>query len=187
MGEIRQVIAKKRPPQKQYFVYGCIFSLLAAIAVLAAGLYAERGAAFISVCAVLAVVIALFAAYSFAAYFLQKWLPAVLIYAEGENLYCYRYKKKEYLSLPLAEIASAVAGSSPRDVRAGTVLLKTVSGENIEVVEVEQPFAACEEILRRKAAPGGQTEGGEERCKYAQAGESARACGKAEEQKGDAP
>lgn len=187
MGEIRQVIAKKRPPQKQYLVYGCIFALLAALAVLAAGLYAERGAAFISVCAVLAVVIALFAAYSFAAYFLQKWLPAVLIYAEGENLYCYRYKKKEYLSLPLAEIASAVAGSSPRDVRAGTVLLKTASGENIEVVEVEQPFAACEEILRRKAAPGGQTEGGEERCKYAQAGESARACGKAEEQKGDAP
>ena len=113
----------------------------------------------------------------------RPWLRA----AEGENLYCYRYKKKEYLSLPLAEIASAVAGSSPRDVRAGTVLLKTASGENIEVVEVEQPFAACEEILRRKAAPGGQTEGGEERCKYAQAGGSARACGKAEEQKGDAP
>ena len=174
MEEIRPDLATKRPPHRQYLVYGCIFLLLAVLAVLAAGLYAERGAAFISVCAVLAALIALFAVYCFAAYFLQKWLPAVLIYAEGENLYCYRYKKREYISLPVAEIASAVAGSSPRDVRAGTVVLNTAAGEKIEVVEVAEPFAACEEILRRKAALGAQNAG-------------ARACGNAEEQKGDAP
>lgn len=162
-------MAKKRPPQKQYFVYGCVFALLAVLAVLAAGLYAERGAAFITVCAVLAAAIALFAAYCFAAYFLQKWLPAVLIYAEGENLYCYRHKKKEYVSLPLAEIASAVAGSSPRDVRAGLVALYTKSGEKIEAVEIEQPFAACEEILRLKAALGNEGAGGvAETCKDAE-------------------
>ena len=68
MGEIRQVIAKKRPPQKQYLVYGCIFALLAVLAVLAAGLYNERGAAFITVCAVLAAAIAVYEA------FRHEWL-----------------------------------------------------------------------------------------------------------------
>ena len=40
-------------------------------------------------------------------------------------------------------IASAVAGSSPRDVRAGLVALHTKSGEKIEAVEIREVIYQC--------------------------------------------
>ena len=163
----REILATKRLPQRRLCAYGCVLVALAALAVIAAGVYAGRGGTFIAVCAVLAALMLLFAGYCFAAYFLQRCLPAVLIYAEGDSLFFYRYKKKDYLCVPIAQIASALPGTAPRDVRAGTVIVSTLSGEKIEAVEIDRPFAACEEILRRKAAAevrkGGTTGADEQR------------------------
>lgn len=152
--ESKTVVAEKRGAQKQYIIYGCIIALLAAFAGASAGFNAEQGAGFIAVGIILAILALCFAVYCFVLYAMQKKLPDALIYAEGDTLYCYQYKKKEYIAVRCADILSADGGITPRDMRAGLVRIKTAE-RTVEVVEIAEPFAAREKILRLKLSAEG--------------------------------
>lgn len=146
----REIVAKKRGAQKQYLVYGCVIAVLAAFAAASAAFNAERGAGLIAFGIILALLAGGFAAYCFVLYFAQKKLPEALIYAEGDSLYCYQYRKKEYVRISLSEIVGAEGGITAREVHAGLLRVKTPQ-KTYEVAEIAEPFAAREEIARLKA------------------------------------
>lgn len=143
----REDIAQKRGAQLWDAVCGAVLFALAAAALVSVFVNADRGAGFIAVGAAAAAMPILFGGYCVARYIAQKKLPDVLIYREGDALFCYEYKKKGYTRIPLADIRSVEGGALPRDVRAGSLRVCTQQGKT-EVVEVADPFAAREHILR---------------------------------------
>ena len=91
------------------------------------------------------------AAYAFVFYAVHKKMPDALVYAEGELLYVYQYKKKTYVCLDLSEIKDAEGGILPRDNRQGILRIRTGRGV-FEVPEVANVLSAKEKILRYKYA-----------------------------------
>ncbi len=149
--ESREVIAVKRGAAKQDIICGVVLLALAAAAAVSAAVNASQGVGFIVLGTAACAIAAFFGAYCFVRYAALKKLPQALIYREGDAVFCYQYKKKEYVRIPLAEIVSAEGGAHPRDVRAGSLRIRTANG-CIEAVEVADAFAACEKILRMKVA-----------------------------------
>lgn len=148
--QTRTPVAMKRRAQKQDLVSGVILLALAAAAAVSAALNAADGAGFIAVGAAACAVAAFFGGYCLVRFFAQKKLPETLVYAEGGSLFCYRYKNKEYVRIPLAEVTFAEGGRTVRDVRAGLLRIGTAQG-TLEIVEVADPFAAKEAIAGLKA------------------------------------
>ncbi len=148
---LREVVAQKKPSEKRMVVFGAILCVLAALAGLSAVLNAQRGYGYILLGCVMAVFAAALAAYAFVFYAVHKKMPDALVYAEGELLYVYQYKKKTYVCLDLSEIKDAEGGILPRDNRQGILRIRTGRGV-FEVPEVANVLSAKEKILRYKYA-----------------------------------
>lgn len=156
---VRETVAQKRAPQKQNLIYGCIIAALAVFAAASAAFNAKNGAGLVVFGILLAVLAGGFSAYCFALYFAQKKLPDVLIYAEGDGLFCYRHKEKDYERIPLSDIVSVEGGITAREVRSGLLRIRTAE-KKTEIYEILQPFAAREKIAELRIAQRERTGGG---------------------------